>query len=254
MLHGVISALVVMLVLLFFTSLLFHLPFSVLSSVIFLALKSLLSKIREPLRLWRTNRPDAFVWLVTFFVTLFLEIMWGLVVGVAVSTVILLQSVSRPSVAVLQRLPEFPWVYRNPIRFPASKPVSGILILRFSAPLHFANRDFFQAWIRKSLIERQRADEFSLDSVNGTEGDGGVRRTVDVRYIILDCSSVTSVDSSAFDMLTRLNKDLQEQNIQVCTVCLTNYIILFSLHLMFWCIANWQRQQRRIKRDFTSSL
>ena len=196
-LHNFFSALVVLLVTVFLAPVLSPMPYATLSAIIFVALRGLLLQLREPRRLWLMKR-DLFVWLVTFFVTLGAGIVAGLVVGVVCSVLFLLHAVSRPHVATLGRLPDLP-VYRNVKRYPASQEVPGVLILRFDSSLAFPNKDFFRKWFEAELLRR-----------SGDER---------IHSIILDASSINSVDSSSLDELQNM---LQILDTSMTEVILSN--------------------------------
>lgn len=155
------------------TPLFYHLPKAVLAAIVMAAVAGLVD-VREPLRLWRVRRTDALLLLVTFAVTAFVGIGEGIAVGVAASLAAFIYRSTRPHTAELGRLPGTS-VFRNLRHYPEAEPVPGVLILRMDASFYFANVAFF----------RDRLDTFLRDA------------PPDVHSVLLDCSSMNDLDSSA---------------------------------------------------------
>ena len=101
-LSSIISAVFVLLTLLFFTSLLFHLPKPVLAAIIMMAVINLINfqSIRNA---WRANRDDGIAAIVTFVATLAFapNIQNGILTGIILSLSLLLYRMMRPRIAVL---------------------------------------------------------------------------------------------------------------------------------------------------------
>jgi len=86
--------------------------------------------IGEAKHLWHVQKRDFFLWVLAFLGTLFLGVLFGLLVAVGASLVIVLYESVRPQIAVLWKLPGTA-IYRNvkqgesPGQF-----VRGVLVLR----------------------------------------------------------------------------------------------------------------------------
>lgn len=85
-LAGVVTAAVIALALLFFTALFTHLPLAVLAAIVMSAVGGLIDREKLP-TYWRTHRPHALVLMVTALTTLFVGIVPGIGVGVALGWV-----------------------------------------------------------------------------------------------------------------------------------------------------------------------
>ena len=72
----------------------------------------------------------------------------GIGLGMAASMLWLIRQTSRPFWAELGRLPGTR-IYRNVRRYRDAQHHAGVLILRFDAPLHFANKDYFARVLRQ---------------------------------------------------------------------------------------------------------
>jgi MFS superfamily sulfate permease-like transporter len=86
-----------------------------------------------------THQPDFLVWNSTFWITLLAGPTIGLGVSMACAVLFLLYRSSRPTSVVLGRLPGTT-IYRDVSRFEKAEETAGVLIFRFDAPLHFANK------------------------------------------------------------------------------------------------------------------
>uniref|UniRef100_A0A8C7W8S4 STAS domain-containing protein n=1 Tax=Oncorhynchus mykiss TaxID=8022 RepID=A0A8C7W8S4_ONCMY len=119
---GLLSALIVMVVTLAIGFLLEPLPKSVLGAVVIVNLKGMLMQIREVPHLWRRDRPDCVVWVVTCLASILLGLDLGLAVGLGIELL-----------TVVFRLVRF-WIYEP----------EGVKIFRIPSPIFFANIDFFR--------------------------------------------------------------------------------------------------------------
>lgn len=182
-LASLISAAVVGLTLLFLTPLFVHLPMALLASIVLVAVAGLVDW-REARTLWRIRRADFTLLVVTFVATLWLGIEEGILMGVVLSLLMLVQQASRPHVARLGRLPGTT-TYKNLERWKTASEPSGIAILRMDASLFFANVDFLRDCIDDLLDERP-----------------------DAHALVLDMYPVNRIDASAVHGLESMKKDL----------------------------------------------
>ncbi|MCA9717370.1 MAG: sulfate permease, partial [Myxococcales bacterium] len=136
-LSGVITAALVGVTLLALTPAFYYLPKPVLSAIIMVAVFSLLDW-RTAVQLARVERRDLAVMLATFLATLVLGVTAGVAFGVALSLAVFVRRASTPHSAVLGRLPGTE-VYRNVLRYEEAVELPGVIIMRFDAPLFFAN-------------------------------------------------------------------------------------------------------------------
>ena len=177
---SVITAVLVLLTLLFLTDLITHLPVAVLAAIILVAVLGLVD-LHAVRHLWEIDRPDLGVLLVTFGSTLTLGIEAGIGVGVAVSMLVFVVRRSRPFYAVLGRLPETT-IYRNVDNFPEVETIPGLLVLRFDAAFYFGNVSF--------LKDRLEVEEGALDAP--------------LQAVILDAAGINGLDSSGVDALREI--------------------------------------------------
>ena len=76
-----------------------------LSAIIVVSLKGLLSQLASLPALWRTSRADALIWVGTLLAVVCIDIAAGLAIGVLLSLGVLLWRLQRPPAELLGRLP-----------------------------------------------------------------------------------------------------------------------------------------------------
>ena len=137
-----ISAGIIGITLMLLTGLFYFLPQAVLAAIVMVAVWGLI-EWKEGVFLWKTNRLDFSLMLLTFIATLSLGIEEGILVGVIASLMVVLNQSSRPHSAIEGQLPDTK-TYRNLLRNPTAQPVEGVVIFRMDASLYFANTAYFK--------------------------------------------------------------------------------------------------------------
>lgn len=189
-LSSVILAIMMGLTLLFLTPLVYYLPKAILGAIVFMAVKSLI-EVGEAKRLWRIRRRDFLMMLATFFATLLISIEMGVVVGIVLSLALVLLQASRPHIAILGQLPgsrEF----RNVERFPDARELDDVVVARFDAPLYYLNADYFKTFIHEAIQTHAQC-----------------------KLLILDCSSISDIDTNGLNALQELHDELKIQGIEL---------------------------------------
>ena len=188
---SVVSALLITLTVLFLTPLFYYLPGAVLAAIIMVAVAGLFD-YKEMVKLWKTDRKDLAMLMVTFAATLFLGIEEGIAAGVILSLVVVIYSSTKPHYAEVGRLGSTD-TFRNIKRFPEAKIKDEILIYRFDSNLYFANVEYFRETIDDKIFEH---------------GDS-------LELVVLDGSAMTDIDSTGVDVLNSLVDDLYSKDIKI---------------------------------------
>lgn len=189
-LASIISAVLIILTLLFLTEFFYYLPNAILAAIIMVAVYGLID-FKEARHLWKTDRKDLALFSITAVGTLALGIEEGILIGVVLSLGVVIYHISYPHIAVLGRVPGTTQ-FRNVNRFDDLETDERFFILRVDAQLYFANGNYVRDFIRKALIERPK-----------------------VIHVILDAGAVTALDSSAAQILFDLVTELRDQGIEM---------------------------------------
>ena len=149
---AVVSALAVALVLMFFTSFLYHLPLAVLSVIVILSVFELV-KIRPLLVAWKVDRPGAVAGVLTFAATLAMapSIANGVLIGIALTVLQLLMRQMKPHASVLGLLPDG---RLSDIKRHALQPLSqNFVSVRYDGSINFLNAAHFEEVLLRAHAE-----------------------------------------------------------------------------------------------------
>ena len=155
----------------------------------------------EAIYLFKVHQFDFLVWLVAFFGTLFLGVEYGLAIAVAASLLIVIYESVYPHTAVLGRLPGTS-LYRNMKQYPNAERYDGLVIIRLDVPLYFANAQNIRDKVRK--YKQTAADQLAE------------RNAGEVKYIILDLSPVSHIDTTALHVLEDMYLTQKSLGVQLC--------------------------------------
>ena len=188
-LAGVVSAALMAVVIAAMTGLFHYLPHAVLAATIIVAVTSLidLKTLREA---WHYDRADAASLLATFLGVVVLGVESGILAGVALSLGVLVWRSSHPHIAVVGRVPGTEH-FRNVDRH-AVQTVPGLLAVRPDESLYFANATVLEARIEALLAK-----------------DPAVSR------VLLICSAINQIDTTALGVLTELERSLAARGIDL---------------------------------------
>uniref|UniRef100_A0A8C5W0B8 Solute carrier family 26 member 6 n=1 Tax=Microcebus murinus TaxID=30608 RepID=A0A8C5W0B8_MICMU len=139
---GAVSSLFILLVILKLGELFKDLPKAVLAATIIVNLKGMLMQFADVCSLWKANRADLLIWLVTFVATILLNLDLGLAVAIVFSLLLLVVRTQLPHYSVLGRLPDTD-IYRDVAEYSEAKEVPGVKIFRSSATVYFANAELY---------------------------------------------------------------------------------------------------------------
>lgn len=151
-LSSVFTALVVLMTLLFFTPLLYHLPQATLAAVIVMAVVGLIN-VEGLKHAWQVNRADGIAAVATFVTTLVFapHLDSGILIGVGLTVILFLIRIMRPRAEVVGRHPD--GALRG-IKSHGLSPLSEHFVaLRFDGSLNFMNVTYFE----DAVVEAQAA-------------------------------------------------------------------------------------------------
>ncbi|MBT8363112.1 MAG: STAS domain-containing protein [Deltaproteobacteria bacterium] len=176
-LSSVFTSLTVVVVLLFFTPLFYHLPQSVLAAIIMMAVVGLIN-VKGFIHAWQAQWYDGTISIITFIGTLAFapHLDWGILIGAGLSILVFLYKSMRPKVVDLSL---------DVDRTLHDAVASGLAecryidVVRFDGPLFFANASYLEDQIRN----RRRSKK-------------------DLKHIIISAGSINDIDSSGEEALS----------------------------------------------------
>ncbi|MGB5613764.1 MAG: SulP family inorganic anion transporter, partial [Sedimenticolaceae bacterium] len=155
-LFAIVSAFAVVLVLLFFTGYLYHLPQAVLAVIVMMAVFSLI-RIKPLVLAWEVDRVGALTGVVTFVATLVMApaIANGILLGVSLTVLHFLIRTMKPRADIVARKPDGTL---GGIKANRLTPMSELFVpVRFDGSLTFVNVAYFEDVILEAISEFPRA-------------------------------------------------------------------------------------------------
>ncbi len=185
---GVLSSLFIVVVSLYFTGIFKDLPLAVLAATIIVSIWKLVD-FKPFIETWKYSKADGIAMWVTFFGVLCLDISTGLMIGVASTFILLLWRISRPHIAVIGQI-EGTEHFRNVSRHQViTSPV--VVSIRVDESLSFLNAGTLKEFIISEISQHR-----------------------ELQHVIINCSSISSIDLSALETLEEINDELR--NLGIC--------------------------------------
>ena len=187
----VVVAAWIFLTLVFLTEYLYYLPTATLAAIIILAVLGLIdfTLVRH---LRKTKQSDMWLLLLTFFSTLIVGIVEGILIGVVFSLGLFLYLTTRPHTAILGRVGNTA-DFRNLKNYPEATTYAGVIIIRIDAQFYFGNVSFLKTLLKKLEMESPSP----------------------LKTIIIEACSIAQLDSSADSVLNDIADDFKERNIEL---------------------------------------
>ncbi len=171
-LSAIFTSAVVVLVMLYLTPLLYHLPQCVLAAVIMVAVLGLIN-IQGVKHTFKVSKSDGIISIVTFVVTLVFapHLDKGVITGVMLSIGVFFYRLMRPSIAVLSLWRD--GHYRNAQKFHLAL-CRRMVVIRFDGPFFFANIGYLEDEVLKIVNEMKelKAIIFKCNGINLIDASG----------------------------------------------------------------------------------
>jgi len=190
-LTGVVGAVLLIVFILALPGLTELLPSATLAAVVMSAAIGLIDA-RGVVRLVRINIVDAVLSAAAFLGVLVFGVLEGIVITIGLSFIAFVNRSWRPYKAELGRVAGLRG-YHDLARNPEGTRVPGVVIVRFDAPLFFANGAIFDDWVRSRVRSAGP----------------------DVRTVILAAEPITDIDTTAADELVELDEYLEARGIRL---------------------------------------
>jgi high affinity sulfate transporter 1 len=187
---GLIAALFTLVVAVFASGLLRNLPQPVLAAIVLAAVMSLVD-VRALQHIWRFSRSEFFIAVAALAGVLGSGPVNGVLLGAAISIVLLLRQAARPRVTELARIPGTAY-FADRLRHPENERTPGVLVIRAEAALLYFSVDF----VRDRVFELLSA------------------RTDQVRLIVFFLGAVPKVDLAGAELLADLHRTFRARGIE----------------------------------------
>lgn len=189
-LSSVFTGLIVMVMLLFFTPLLYHLPNAVLAASIIVAVRKLIN-FTPMVRSLKANRVHGVISFATFAGTLAFapDMHYGVILGVVLTILAYLVENMRPKAVVVERYEDGTLRDAGYYELPVD---DHVVIVRIDSSLNFLNNSYFSDFITNVVAERPS-----------------------IRSIVIVGIGINRIDSSGEWALKQIASDLEEQGIGV---------------------------------------
>ena len=189
-LTGVIGAVLIILMIVLIPGLFRNLPQPTLAAVVITASLSL-ADIPATLRLWRQRKAEFLLSLAAFLGVALLGVLPGIAIAVALSILNVFRRAWWPYATVLGRVKGVEG-YHDVRSYPGAGHLPGLVLYRFDGPLFFANATTFRDEIRRLAKAEPKPT-----------------------WILIAAEPVTDVDTTASDMLTDLDEELNARGISL---------------------------------------
>jgi high affinity sulfate transporter 1 len=190
-LTGLVGAMAVALILLFAPDLLKNLPTSALAAVVIAAVFGLF-EFKDLRRIYRIQNWEFWLSMACFAGVVVFGAIPGIGLAIVIAVIEFLWDGWRPHFAVMGRVTGMRG-FHDVRRHPDARLVPGLVLFRWDAPLFFANAEFFQENILRTV------------AASPTQ----------VKRVIVAAEPVTSVDITSADMIRELLENLEARNIEL---------------------------------------
>jgi len=166
-----------------------YLPSSTLAAVVIVAASGLID-VPAVVRLMSVNPIEGLLSVAAFLGVVLVGVLEGIVIAIALSFIAFVNEAWRPYRAELVQIPGTRG-YHDRSRHPEGRRIDGIVILRFDAPLFFANGGMFADYVRSVVASDP-----------------------ELTTLILAAEPITDIDSTAVDDLVELDDFLASAGIE----------------------------------------
>jgi high affinity sulfate transporter 1 len=188
---GLVGALAIALMLLFFPNLVRNLPDSALAAVVISAAIGLIEAAGVR-KLYRVHKTEFALSIACFLGVALLGVIEGIFIAIALSLLNFIRRAWRPHHAVLGRADDVKG-YHDVTRYPDAKRIPGLVLFRWDAPLFFANAEEFADDVRQAIA-------FS---------------PTPVRWVVVAAEPITDLDTTAADVVKELDGELAAEGIDL---------------------------------------
>lgn len=199
-LTGVVAALAVLAMLIFLPGLVQNLPQSALAAIIIVAASSLID-LPALRRLWAVRRSEFTLAMVSILGVALVGVLEGIVIAVVLSIVQFFIRAWQPHYAIMGK-PAGVEGYHDLKRYPDAELIPGLIMIRWDAPIFFANAGIFRKLVRDQIVAAATPSH----------------------WVLIAAEPITDVDTTAADMLVDLDLELNAAGIHLVFAELKDHV------------------------------
>ena len=184
---SLITCLLLLVTIQWFTEFFFYLPKGVLSAIIVMSAIQLID-LHAIRKIFTFNRIDAVTFVSTFLAVLALGVEKGILMGIAISFVLLIRASSKPNIAVVGRVGDS-HQFRNVLRYDV-RTAPSVLAVRVDESFYFVNTRYIERFLVNHIAE-----------------------SPEIRHVLLICHAANFIDTSGLEMLEMLQENLEEAGV-----------------------------------------
>jgi MFS superfamily sulfate permease-like transporter len=168
------------------------LPSAALAAVVISACLSLVD-VEGVMRLRRVRIGEFLLSVVCFLGVALLGVIQGVFIAIALALLGFIWRAWRPYDAVLGRVDGLKG-YHDITHYPQARRIPGLVLFRWDAPLFFANAEVFHEHVLRAIAEAPTP----------------------TRWIVVAAEPVTDIDTTAAEVLSALDDELERAGIELC--------------------------------------
>lgn len=222
---GIMTSLVILLVLLVIAPLFYSLQKCVLGVITIVNLRGALRKFLDLPKMWKVNKVDTSIWLVTMFSSALISTELGLLIGIAFSMLCVIVRSQKPGMTLLGRV-EASDVYESISIYKDLNTTKGIKVFRFEAALYYVNKQCFKSALYKYVgvdpVLVAAAEKKTARKQEKLQKKEGITKTshnpvetvqrlyheqMSLHSVIIDCSCIQFIDTAGLNTLKEVLKD-----------------------------------------------
>ena len=239
---GIVTSIFLLFVIFLMGPLFAPLPNSILGAVIIVAVLPLFVQFLSLKTLWRVNKYDFSIWMVSWIAVTFLDISLGVVIGIVFSIITLVIQMYTSKGVTLATLANDD-IFVPAEKYNNIKSQETVQIFQFQGNLIFVSKDKFKSQIEKLLKNVPQTESIQKSDIqqngNATELKVISDKTVNLEenandvdkllvpksyFIVLDFSKVSYIDIMGLTTLKKVHSDCAKAGVKVVLACVSHSV------------------------------
>lgn len=206
LLSGMVTSIVMLLAIGVLSPALQNLPEFCLAAIVISSVVGLFA-YKDAIMMWKVKKSDFLLWVVAFLFTIFFGAKYGLGVAIVLSLLIVIYESVTPQIHVLWSIPNT-CHYRHVRQPEKGNFIRGVYIFRIAtSSMYFANSNTISVRLEKLMSQVMEGDSGDVETMV-TDGDP--------HSIVLDMTTVETIDTSALKALEGMYKMWFHRGVQIC--------------------------------------